>query len=357
MYFRRGNRVATTLLGMLVLIFAFNIADEFVEAAGFIDELPHFLLATFTLPLMIGPLLFIYGQYLSQSRKRIRTKDWLHFLPFALATIYFSPFYLLSGNEKLEAIRQGILSDEIVLFASIKGVHLLIYFGVILYAIHKSMRQKSLLSRAQHVKVIWYKWLILALLIVWLITGALYYAPFLSDKEIWDSDYVAALLQTIVIYTYAFLAITYPGSLDHAVAPAIVQSEPETSDSIHHRYRTSPIDAQQKKYYLNLLLDHMEAEQPYLNAELSREDIARQFSISAHNVSQIINEELGVNFYEFVNRYRVDEVKRKLDAGEQAQKTLLAIAFEAGFKSKSSFNRVFKQHAGMTPTQFLSGLQ
>lgn len=355
-FLRSTSRTATTLLGLLVLTFTFNIAEEFVEAAQLIDTLPHVLLGTLTLPLMMGPLLFLYGQCLTQKRKSIRKKDYIHFLPFMLTTLYFLPFYLQSGDAKLVSMRQGIFSDEILLLATIKGAHLFIYFGAALYMIHLHVKRKESLDQPHHLKILWYRRLLHAMIIVLLITGMLYYATLLSDRGLWDSDYVASLLLTLIIYTYAFIAIKHPGSLSDVEPLGLVQPKEPSSNNGSLRYQTSPIDAGKRQHYLRLLLNHMETARPYLDSDLSRDDIARTFSISAHNVSQIINEELEVNFYEFINRYRVEEVKRKLGAGEQAQKTLLAIAFEAGFTSKSSFNRVFKQHTGMTPTQYISQL-
>jgi len=74
--------------------------------------------------------------------------------------------------------------------------------------------------------------------------------------------------------------------------------------------------------------------------------------IPTHQLSRVINEHFGRNFFDFINGYRVAEVKRKILDPAYAHFSLLGIAFESGFNSKSAFNRVFKKITGQTPSQF-----
>ena len=80
--------------------------------------------------------------------------------------------------------------------------------------------------------------------------------------------------------------------------------------------------------------------------------MAEALSVSPHNLSEMINTQLGKNFYDFVNGYRVEEVQRRLVDPGSAHLTVLALGLEAGFNSKSSFNAVFKKHTKMTPSQY-----
>ena len=87
-------------------------------------------------------------------------------------------------------------------------------------------------------------------------------------------------------------------------------------------------------------------------SDLTLQDLADTLSISPHNLSEIINTQLGKNFYDFVNGYRVDAVQQRLTDPAYAHLTVLAIGLDAGFNSKSSFNAVFKKHVKMTPSQY-----
>ena len=96
----------------------------------------------------------------------------------------------------------------------------------------------------------------------------------------------------------------------------------------------------------------MEREKPYLDANLTLQELAGRVSISLNHLSQLLNERLNQTFFDFVNSYRVQEAKRELCNPAKAHLTILAIAYDVGFNSKSSFNSAFKKHTGITPSEF-----
>ena len=96
----------------------------------------------------------------------------------------------------------------------------------------------------------------------------------------------------------------------------------------------------------------MENEKPYLDSKLSLKQLAAFLELSTNHTSQIINENLNKNFFDFVNDYRINEVKKCLSDSKFSQYTLLAIAYECGFNSKSSFNSLFKIKTGLTPSEY-----
>ncbi|RTZ46456.1 AraC family transcriptional regulator [Chryseobacterium arthrosphaerae] len=100
------------------------------------------------------------------------------------------------------------------------------------------------------------------------------------------------------------------------------------------------------------LLMFMETERPFLDEELSLQKLSLLMEVSTHRLSEVINQDLGTNFYKFVNSYRVEEVKKKLRTPEFDKYSILGIAFESGFNSKSTFNKIFKEETGMTPSEF-----
>jgi AraC-like DNA-binding protein len=96
----------------------------------------------------------------------------------------------------------------------------------------------------------------------------------------------------------------------------------------------------------------MEDRALYKEPTLTVSDLAGALSVTPHNLSQVINTQFGKNFYDFVNTYRVEEAKRRLVNPKDTHLTILAIAEESGFNSKSSFNTFFRKHAGMTPSEY-----
>jgi AraC-like DNA-binding protein len=102
---------------------------------------------------------------------------------------------------------------------------------------------------------------------------------------------------------------------------------------------------------------HMRAHKPYLNPSLTLPELAAELQLPPHVLSRVINEGFGLNFFDFINAHRVEEVKQLMAAPQAQQYTLLALALEVGFNSKTAFNRAFKKHTDRTPSAFFTGLQ
>jgi AraC-like DNA-binding protein len=98
----------------------------------------------------------------------------------------------------------------------------------------------------------------------------------------------------------------------------------------------------------------MDSERPWQDSELTLADLATRLSTTPHKLSEVLNAQVGQTFYDFVNGYRVREVQRRILAGEAERLTILSLALDAGFASKSTFNLVFKKHTGQTPSDFQS---
>jgi AraC-like DNA-binding protein len=90
----------------------------------------------------------------------------------------------------------------------------------------------------------------------------------------------------------------------------------------------------------------------YLNPNLSRKDLAEELGVNEVFVSSLLNEALQTSFYELINKYRVEEAIHLIQSGRLENITVEALAKEAGFNSKSTFNKIFKQETGTTPTRY-----
>ncbi|MDP3353716.1 MAG: helix-turn-helix domain-containing protein, partial [Flavobacteriaceae bacterium] len=105
-------------------------------------------------------------------------------------------------------------------------------------------------------------------------------------------------------------------------------------------------------YYIKKLKHHMINEKPYLISNLTLPQLAANLEIPSHHLSKVINENFENNFFDFINQYRIEEVKAKLTDPKFKNFSLLGIALDSGFNSKSAFNRVFKKMTGLTPSKY-----
>ena len=101
----------------------------------------------------------------------------------------------------------------------------------------------------------------------------------------------------------------------------------------------------------------MEEEKIFKQIKLTLGELAEMISISSHNLSEVINTKTGMNFFDFINRYRIEEVKKEIIKPVNDNLTLLAVAMDVGFNSKSSFNTLFKRYVGLTPSQYRDSLK
>lgn len=121
-------------------------------------------------------------------------------------------------------------------------------------------------------------------------------------------------------------------------------------------YKNSSLTEQDRNRYTNLILDYMQKEKPYLNFDINQTVLAAKLSMSRHHLSEVLNLSFNQNFYQFINLYRVNEAQEIMKDPSFSNYKILAIGYESGFKSKTSFNRVFKNHTGITPSEYRKNL-
>jgi ligand-binding sensor domain-containing protein/AraC-like DNA-binding protein len=127
---------------------------------------------------------------------------------------------------------------------------------------------------------------------------------------------------------------------------SMIEGEPKI------RYRTSNLKSEDILAYKKRIEQYMSEKKPYLIDNLSPANLADQIGINTYHLSQVLNEGFGESFYKFISRYRVEESKKLLLNPAYSHYTILAIATESGFHTKSTFNKTFKEHTGISPSEF-----
>jgi AraC-like DNA-binding protein len=343
---KRGDmRIANRLLSALILVFVLIIAHACLSLQGLFGMYPHAASAIATLPLLIGPLLLLYLRIIVDaapvSRRSLR-----HFAPFALALLAWTPYYLQPGAAKL-AMLQSNSQLPLVLagFALFKALHLCAYLVASVRLVARANRAHPGQALIQGLRR-----LTLLLSVGIAIDAVIFVIENIVPAFPVSSDTFGALVMIGFVYGLAHLAMRMP--LDYQPAP-LPEPEPEPEpEPPKARYPASLLTEADSANYLVALCACMEHEHAYRDGELTLEALAARVGMSAHELSQLVNQSCAMNFQEYLNSYRVKDLKASMRDRQKTSASILELGLAAGFNSKSSMNRAFKKHAEMTPSEF-----
>ena len=342
----KGNARANKLLAILVLAFSWTRFLSFAGMADLYRFWPHLLFTGTALWYILAPLYYFYVKSLLAQPVRWTLASAWHALPVLAISIYMFPFYFLPAEAKFDIAFNPDLSSKARLtmfgFSLLYGMQNVVYLTMSIKALQgprPAVEPESNAAKPAHVS--WLRFLFTLMMLFGVFHLAVAGVEFWLDKNLIEMDYLPMAFFTIMVYAIAYLAIQQPEKL---FPPPLRLNKPLRSRDVPAPAASEAI-AQLRKI--------METEKPYLDCNLKYSDLATRLGVSVRHLSRLLNEELGQSFNDFVNAYRIREVQAQLLSKENGEHTLLAIALDAGFNSKTSFNRIFKTHTGMTPSQFL----
>ena len=358
---REDNRQANVLLGLLILLFSICLYESFALWSQFHVYFPHLMLVYAPCYFLIGPVTYFYFRTIVHHHS-FRNRDWLHLLLPVAIVAWRWDFYGSSAREKrtsfLEAAREGYTSTGADLSDSdITLLLAAIHLSVFAYLIHNMLRKSSQLTgnspqlingypKAPFRRIfIFYLGFVISEF-AWLVMyNTSYYSFF------WD--YLVVLSMAILIYGVGYMGY------QQKVMKLPVQAPDETEGTTTKRkaltpqkYTNSTLTTQASRSIAKKIREYVEEEKPYLNADLRLPQLAEQLDLSTHHLSQVINKELDKNFTEFVNHYRVEEVKLMMTDPKKEHLTVMDIAYSAGFNNKTSFYKSFKEVTGYSPSAY-----
>jgi AraC-like DNA-binding protein len=320
-------------------------------------------------PFLQGPFLYFYVDVLTSARARLRPTYALHGLPY-LFFVGYQLFYLNSfgASEPGRQVVVHIFSLPAIFNLSLlASVPFYIMWSLWLLRRYR-LRLLNSFSTLDRINLNWLRYLITALGLVWLMVMAVFvYMRTSGVSQASGITHLIFVAVTLFVYATAYFGFKQSTVFsDIADEPAHFDSPPDATEVVSEskteiipaaKYQKSGLKPEEAQKMFDSLLNFMESARPYLDDQLTLSHLAADLNISVNNLSQIINEYCRQNFFDFVNGYRVEAVKSKLQKPDYDAYSLLALAYECGFGSKSSFNRIFKNSTGQTPTQYKKNLQ
>jgi AraC-like DNA-binding protein len=342
---RSPNRRANRFLGILYFCFSISITHFFFLRTGLYTQFPFMIRLSFPVLFLFGPLYYYYVRILTDRTVLLRSRELLHGLPFVATVLMNVPFFLSSTEEKLASLR-SIATPEWVhmglVFGTIQVIHLSIYVAVVLRLLRQyDERIHETKSSIERINLRWLRTGTIGFIVVFAFIFVLIVLQGLGFEVLAFYSVALPLVVSAVIYILAWLGLRQP----EIFSPA---------EELGKKYERSSLTEDRVGEYAGRLQEHMTSKQPHLDAELTLPALAERVAIPPHHLSQIINSRFRTNFFDFVNGYRVEEAKRLLRDETKAAYTILAIAEEAGFNSKTAFNAAFKRVTGQTPSEFRS---
>ena len=369
----KNERSSDKWLSAFLFLCILYIAPWMLGFAGWYDDcLPcrNFL---FYMPLqhtlLMGPVIYFYLRSLFQPSLKFHSKDWLHFLPgifyllwcvvvFVTDRLVMKRYYLMNGVQDPDFddwyIATGLIS-------------LLIYL-VLCIRYYRRYKQ-FILQEASFADSIMFKWVrnfLISFFIYFLMNLIFHIIPLFGVEVDYVDSWWYYLLFAILFY---YIAINgYSNSIETRMrfgmellsykkqklfAASQSQQENFFEDVPFEEVQPTPKEVTDLDLWKTKVIDAVVTQKAYANPELTLTDLAKQLQTNSSFLSKVINTGFEQNFNDFINYYRVEEVKQKLQLEAAGQVTIMSIAYDAGFNSKATFNRAFKKFTGKNPKDFL----
>lgn len=356
---KKSKKVNEKILPIWFFLLGLHLLLIFVISFGTFNSIVFLTILHITFPLIHFPLLFLYVNELIRNTEKFRFKNLLVFIPFfAFLTLQFF-FTKPSSLSKYDVMKLTLPPGGFVHFNLIINiVYGLVCTIMCLIQLRKfNKRIKDYVSNINEVNLKWLAHLILGFVsilfvaVVYILFIRIFYweIPYNIDLFIYGSI-------TIFIFSIGYYSIKKTHLINNKLSLLLVDmAEPgslEPKKTKKEKYEVYGLKKNEALLLKNKLLKLMNEKKPYLDSELSLTQLAETLGTYKHYVTQVLNDELNQNFYDFINSYRIEEVKRLMKGSEFSNYKIYALALEAGFNSKSAFNRIFKNITGLTPSQY-----
>lgn len=376
MLWRRGIKQESTadkFLGSFLLLAALYVIPWMVGFAGWYDNQPYrdiLFYTPFILGLFIGPVLFLYVKAITNFNYAFAKKDVLHFVPGVLYIIWcivvvvvdkavVKEYYLMNGEAD---------PDFDTWYQWMQKISIIIYL-VASIRYYRKYKQYVFLetSFVEMASLRWLRNFLIAFAVLTILPLLLEIAsllPALQNTTQYVTSWYYFLAFAMVVYYIAingYSAVNIPLHrlrfqpqllLQYYQSHKLLAGGDVTEDAAFEVVEDKKQDivlATWKQKVKSLVEDEKLYEEP----ELTLSSLAKKMNTNTSVLSRVINQGFNASFNDFINEYRINAVKEKLQSGEQKTQTLLGIAYDCGFNSKATFNRAFKKTTGLSPKEWM----
>ncbi len=303
--------------------------------------------------LLIGPILWLYVKSITDQHFRFKPKYLFTLIPFLLVLGLFTARNYFQPQQAIAAAPNAEPAFNPMFFFFVTGLIALSNLGYVLWGLLLIRRYKRALktffSSTEKINLQWLEFIHIAALITYTSISGLYIINgvfgFMSYQVLQQAGYGIAAMLVLVIGFFGIRKgrIFTSSNIDFDMEKAIEEEEEVPSKL-----------TSEEEIFVHRLLEFMKTDKPHLDPEINLVLLSRKLKVSPEYLSDIINSRLNKNFYDFINHYLIEEFKQLCKALESKKLTLISLAYDSGFNSKATFNRVFKKEVGCTPSEYYS---
>ena len=351
---KRNKSVSDNILAGYLLLSAILILFTYLEIWNRNNDLQHLWLTNLRTPLilLIGPVLWLYVKSVTEQHFRFKLKYLITLIPFLVvlamftARNYFQPELAITAAQEPESLNNRISFFFITGLIAISNVGYTSW-GLVLISRYKKAL-KAYFSSTEKINLDWLKFIHISALIAYTFISGMYivngFFRIMSYQVLQQAGYSIAAMLVLVIGFFGIRkgSIFTSTAFDFDLEKALDAEEPAVK-------LTSEEEA-----FVHRLLEFMATERPHLNSDINLELLSRNMKVSPEYLSSILNSRLNQSFFDFINHYRVEEFKQLCKDPGKKNLTLISLAYDSGFNSKATFNRVFKREMNCTPSVYYS---
>jgi AraC-like DNA-binding protein len=351
---RKDRKIADLYLAAFLLLVSASLFFDYLPELNLPDDKQGIFIISYYFPLLFGPFLWFYSDSLINGYRKFRLIYLLHLLPSVIFSFVIFSFNDYDADRKTDLILKGYFNISIGYFF----INLLVMLSVPLYIwqITDNLSKNKVnidlnYSQTDAVSLNWLKYISVSFLIIWIVYIIFTCIAFFTDFNLIEyGKMIINMAMVFFIFITGYYGLKQPGIyISHS--QIINKNAKQEIEALTEKKTDAANQNLDEKY--DSLIDFLKKEKPYLDNELTLSSLADKIGIQPYLLSEILNKRLRRTFYDFIHYYRVEEAKKRLVSKENSQFTILAIAYDCGFNSKSTFNRIFKDLTGLTPSEYI----
>ncbi len=344
-FIKNKNKPANKLLSVILLLSVLMLFGRMIFFRFLTIRMFQWTILIDAVIFLIGPLCYMYIRRLAFSKNNKFRLSWVHYVPVVLHVLF--SFYVLSFG--VEEFTEKLSSRFFkVPFSIIEGLGIVsnFYYWTLNVLLLKTYikEEKNTISYKQSLTSFlkFFQISIGVFLVLWSISYGfpLFFnnsIPFINYNSVWG-------FISIFIFVVGYYSLKEPQLFRVSLT--------KEKTSVQQRLPKSQITFLEKE-----MKNLIEEEKIFLKPDLTLRDLSEKLNTSTHNISWYLNTISKSSFYDYINHFRIQEFLKKIENGEHHRNTILALSMEAGFNSKSTFNKAFKLEMKDTPSNYIKRLK